>query len=209
MNKGRGLFLFTLAMTVVTASVLMYEPQASQIEVTHAEPVMVPYLNKNISEVKNDRQNRNVIGAEHPAANADHQESGGYSAEYGEDPAAYEEPSGAVLKLVGAISDEPGDTSDPVLSYLGNYTITFYCACPECCGEWATGCTASGVAATEWHTVATGEQFEFGTELYIDGLGTFTVEDRGVDGEWIDVYVADHQQALILGMQYRDVYLVE
>ena len=105
--------------------------------------------------------------------------------------------------------DEPdtGRAEDPVLTYVGNWTISFYCPCELCCGEWATGCTASGVLATEWHTVAT-DMFPFGTELYVDGLGYFVVEDLGVSGEWLDVFVNDHQEALNLGLQYRDVYVV-
>lgn len=97
---------------------------------------------------------------------------------------------------------------DEALTYLGNYQITFYCPCELCCGVWATGCTASGVLATEWHTVAAGEQFKFGTQLYIDGLGCFIVEDRGVEGDHIDVFVSDHNEALNLGLQYRDVYVM-
>ena len=92
------------------------------------------------------------------------------------------------------------------LTYLGNYQITFYCPCSICCGQWATGCTASGVLATAWHTVAC--DLPFGTVLEIEGLGQFVVEDRGVSGNWIDVFVDDHQTALNLGLQYRDVYVV-
>ena len=98
-------------------------------------------------------------------------------------------------------------SEDTGLTYLGEYTISFYCPCEICCGEGATGYTASGVPATAWHTVASG-QFEFGTELYIDGLGYFVVEDRGVDGNWIDVFCGNHDEALALGLQNRGVYLV-
>lgn len=91
--------------------------------------------------------------------------------------------------------------------YLGEYTISFYCECSICCGEWAYGATASGAMPTAWHTVASG-QFDFGTQLYIDGLGYFVVEDRGVDGNWLDVFVDDHNEALSLGLQSRSVYLV-
>ena len=117
--------------------------------------------------------------------------------------------AGTLPELVEPEPDEPiGESEDPVLTYLGPFTITFYCPCEICCGEWATGCTASGVLATEWHTVATGERFPFGTRLYIDGLGYFTVEDRGVDDNCIDVFVGSHDDALNYGLQYRDVYLV-
>ena len=99
------------------------------------------------------------------------------------------------------------EADDGNLSYLGEWTISFYCPCAECCGEWATGCTASGVAAEAWHTCAT-DGLEFGTMLYVDGLGYFEVQDRGTEYGWLDVYVGDHQAAMDLGLQSRTVYTI-
>ena len=149
-----------------------------------------------VKERQIGRTDHASAGAEHLLADDNYQEPARYREEHEEDPGdiAEEEPA------------ESGEC-DPVLTYVGNWTITFYCACSECCGDFATGCTASGVAATSWHTVAT-DQFPFGTELYVDGLGYFVVEDLGVSGEWLDVFVNDHQEALNLGLQYRDVYVV-
>lgn len=106
----------------------------------------------------------------------------------------------------GMDGDGQPDTGSDYGEYLGNYCITFYCPCEICCGQWATGCTASGVIATEWHTVAA--DLPFGTVVDIEGLGRFVVEDRGVYGEAIDVFVSSHDEALALGLQYRDVYVV-
>lgn len=91
--------------------------------------------------------------------------------------------------------------------YLGTWTITAYCGCYQCCGDWAGSPTASGAWPSAWHTVAA--DLPFGTVLYIEGLGTFVVEDRGVYGEWIDIYFDDHYEADSFGMQYREVWLVE
>lgn len=91
-------------------------------------------------------------------------------------------------------------------SYYGQCRITHYCACEICCGEWATGCTASGVLATANHTVATGEDLPFGTELLINGE-VYVVEDRGVDCGCVDIFVDDHEDALNRGMFYTDVYV--
>jgi 3D (Asp-Asp-Asp) domain-containing protein len=57
-----------------------------------------------------------------------------------------------------------------------------------------------------WYTVAS--DLPFGTILYIDGLGTFEVQDRGVGGAWIDVFVGSHEEALANGLQTRAVYIV-
>ena len=90
---------------------------------------------------------------------------------------------------------------------MGAWTTTAYCPCEICCGEWATGCTASGIAATPQHTVACGI-LPFGSQVMIDGV-IYTVEDTGVDGEWIDIFFESHEEALNYGMQMKEVYLLE
>ena len=92
--------------------------------------------------------------------------------------------------------------------FLGVWTITAYCDCEICTGQWSGSPTASGAWPSEGWTIACGS-LPFGTMVYIEGVGTRCVEDRGVDGEWIDVYFEDHDTADSFGMQYLDVYLVE
>ena len=213
----RGFILFTLTMTVITTSVIMYEPQASMQDAYEAsvQPVEVPYLDLTINQVReqqNGRTDKNVNDASHQdSGEAEHPagENAVVSADEPDDDAGSAVPELVEPEADLGQSDEPdtGGAEDPILTYVGNWTISFYCPGPCCCGEWATGCTASGVLATEWHTVAT-DMFPFGTELYVDGLGYFVVEDLGVSGEWLDVFVNDHQEALNLGLQYRDVYVV-
>lgn len=101
--------------------------------------------------------------------------------------------------------DEQGQSGND-LTYLGDWITTAYCPCSICCGQWATGCTASGVLATSNHTVACGI-LPFGTQVMIDGI-IYTVEDTGVDGEWIDIFFDTHEEALAYGMQTKAVYLV-
>lgn len=105
------------------------------------------------------------------------------------------------------IAADPQDetTSGPV--YIGDYTITFYCPCEQCCGRWAwSNCTASGAVPQAGHTVAAGESLPFGTELYIEEFGYYTVEDRGVPDGWIDIYVNDHSEIPSYGMTSAAVY---
>lgn len=94
-------------------------------------------------------------------------------------------------------------------TYLGNFKLTSYCACPICCGIWSDGTatTASGTTATEGRTVAMGG-IPFGTKLVIGGL-VYTVEDRGTPYGHVDIYKNSHQDALNFGVQYADVYLAE
>lgn len=96
---------------------------------------------------------------------------------------------------------------EPVMEYLGDWTISFYCPCYECCGEWAGGPTASGAMPQAWYTCAIGG-LDFGTVLYVDGIGYLEVQDRGTDYGWLDVFVGDHGEALANGLQTRAVYIV-
>ena len=102
---------------------------------------------------------------------------------------------------------DAGDNSEPEDEwvYYGECRITFYDDCEECCGV-AGNTTASGVYPTSTHTVATGEDLPFGTELLIDGQ-VYVVEDRGVDPYCVDIFVDEHETAVALGMYYTDVYM--
>ena len=97
----------------------------------------------------------------------------------------------------------------PKLKLLGeSYWITGYDDCASCCGVWAGGPTASGVMPTVNHTVAVSSDIPFGTRVYIEGLGYYTVEDRGVGRGCVDVFCNNHEECnRITG--YYTVYLVE
>lgn len=93
---------------------------------------------------------------------------------------------------------EPSD-----YEYYGECRITFYCPCGQCCGK-SDGITASGVPAKSGHTVAA--DLPFGTKLLIDGT-EYVVEDRGVDGMCVDIFVDSHAEALQRGLYYSEVYI--
>lgn len=227
------------------------------IEASGAAPVIVPYLNKTISEVKQD----GYSSADHGLA----EETGEDGKEAGQDPdhaydavltragiydaGGVEEAQREPLpELVGAGAGEGGienadDAGEGYLAFaadngpegipgtegvftegqeadpqdypvqeeravcLGEWTVTAYCPCEICCGQWATGCTASGALAVPEHTVACGI-LPFGTRIVIDDE-IYTVEDTGVEGEWVDIFFASHEEALAYGMQIKEVYLYE
>ena len=91
--------------------------------------------------------------------------------------------------------------------YLGKFKLTAYCACPKCCGVWSGGATASGLMPVEDRTVAMGG-VDFGTKLIIGGQ-IYTVEDRGTPYGHVDIFMNNHQDAIMFGLQYTDVYLAE
>lgn len=65
---------------------------------------------------------------------------------------------------------------EPEMEYVGDYRVTAY-AYYEGGGE--NYYTASGATPVPYYTVATGFEFDFGTVLYIEGIGEVEVQDRG------------------------------
>jgi 3D (Asp-Asp-Asp) domain-containing protein len=104
------------------------------------------------------------------------------------------------------------NTVDDSKVYLGRFKITHYCACTKCCGQNAKGITASGKHVEEGKTIAVDTKvIKMGSKVLIDGYGEYEAQDTGsaIKGNIIDVYVADHNQALQMGVQYKDVYLMK
>lgn len=105
------------------------------------------------------------------------------------------------------------------LTSLGKYTITAYCACTKCCGKYAAnrpGGKVIGSAGTELTPgLSVAAWLPFGTRLLIDGQ-EYVVEDRTADwirdkydSKIIDVYFADHAQALEWGKRTAEVWVVK
>lgn len=100
--------------------------------------------------------------------------------------------------------EAPADTgSSSQGTYLGNFTLTAYCNCAQCCGT-AGNLTASGTVPTSGHTVAMAG-VPFGTQLLINGT-VYTVEDLGTPYGHVDIYFDSHEEALSFGLQSADVY---
>lgn len=87
---------------------------------------------------------------------------------------------------------------------------TAYCPCASCCGK-ETGITASGTKATAGRTIAASSNYSFGTKIEIEGLGVYTVEDRGgaINGNRIDIFFNTHQEALNFGRRQIKMRVVE
>lgn len=74
------------------------------------------------------------------------------------------------------------------MEYVGDYRVTAYAFYEG--GE--NYYTASGATPVPYYTVATGEEFPFGTVLYIEGIGTVEVQDRGgFDAGIIDLHIGN------------------
>ena len=98
--------------------------------------------------------------------------------------------------------------------FLGEYTLTAYCACSKCCSKWASGYTATGTLATEGRTIAVDPKvIPYGTRVLLiwpDGTQhSYIAEDcgGGINANHIDVFFNDHQAARVFGVQSAMVYL--
>lgn len=109
-------------------------------------------------------------------------------------------------EVANELAAEEEEQEVPVVHLWGVATITHYCNCSACCGQWAGGGTASGTTPTAGRTVAA--DLPFGTRLLINGQ-EYIVEDRGVSGCWVDIYCDSHAEALARGMYQTEVYIID
>lgn len=85
--------------------------------------------------------------------------------------------------------------------HLGEWHITAYTHTGNVC--------ANGNYPTAGYTVAC-NSLDFGTEIYIEGIGFRTVEDRGpglLGSSWLDVFMDTYDECIVWGSQYKNVYI--
>ncbi|HEX8974539.1 MAG TPA: 3D domain-containing protein [Patescibacteria group bacterium] len=77
-----------------------------------------------------------------------------------------------------------------------------YTAAADECGN-SKGVTSSGLKVQEKRTLACPPEFPFGAKIEIDGMGTYTCEDRGgaIKGNHIDIYMQTKDEAFAFGRQ--------
>jgi 3D (Asp-Asp-Asp) domain-containing protein len=109
------------------------------------------------------------------------------------------------------------ETAKPVAPnrHIVKMLVTAYCPCTKCCGENASGITASGklVSYNGGRFVAADPSLSFGTKLIIPGYSSAPVEvlDRGgaIRGNHLDVFFPTHQQALDWGRRLVEVTVID
>ena len=114
-------------------------------------------------------------------------------------------------ELITTVEDLKG--SEYKLAYLGEFKITYYCCetHPHICNSGGSGLTATGTTVTPGRTIAVDPHtIPYGTKVYIAGTGWRTAEDTGgaIKGNVIDVAVSTHDEAMSLGVQYKDIWVL-
>jgi len=84
-----------------------------------------------------------------------------------------------------------------------------YTAAADECGK-SDGITASGNKVTKNRTLACPRNYKFGTEIYIEGMGTYICEDRGgaIKGNRFDIYMETKTEAFAFGRKELTAYVV-
>ena len=126
-----------------------------------------------------------------------------------------------VEKLSAEDADDPkynilATYPDPLqnLSNSATFKVTHYCGCPKCCGSWSSGSESvaygcKGDKLVSNYSIATDPKvIPYGTLLYDSEGNSYIAQDTGsgVRGYHIDLFVGDHQEALRLGVQEKELF---
>lgn len=118
------------------------------------------------------------------------------------------------VQAVDVVQEAPIMTVvEPVIERiaLGEFKVTAYCTCSNCCGEWSDGLTFTETVATESRTIAVDpDVIPLGSIVEINGV-EYVAEDIGgaIKDKRIDIFFSNHEDALNWGVQYQEVFLIE
>lgn len=119
-------------------------------------------------------------------------------------------------------TDKDGDTNQAVKPVsLGRFKLTAYCSCSLCCEKWANNRPvdengneivygAIGERLKEGYSIAVDPSvIPYNSKVIIDG-NVYEAQDCGgaINGNEIDVYFENHQEALNHGVQYSEVFIM-
>lgn len=106
-------------------------------------------------------------------------------------------------------SEEPEAITSPTtirFEDLGTYTITAYCGCEICCGEWSSVPVIGSGNVELIEGVHCASPLPLGTVVDIEGVGTYEVQDNVADwiankygDKVIDIYFESHDDAVEFG----------
>ena len=198
----RAMALFFAAVLIVLCLAIMIDSTASMAEQAPPEPVHITYTGLIFEPKQEDAE------AEYQQRLLDEAYAGVEVAEEGREKALSVTCGGGAPK-VRAEEDAP-----KIDGFLTDCTVTYYCCerYPHICGG-GTGITASGREVEAGVSVAVDPaKIPLGSRVFVDyGDGIvheYRADDTGnaVLGDHIDVAVATHGEALMLGMKTATVW---
>ena len=106
------------------------------------------------------------------------------------------------------------DSYVPATSHSALFTVTHYCGCSKCCGNYSDGSEsvaygASGKRLEALVSVAVDPSvIPLGTVLHDAEGRLYRAEDTGgaINGNRIDLFVGDHQEAINMGVREMELY---
>ena len=128
------------------------------------------------------------------------------------------QPEPTVTLLEVPIVTEP---QEPQLISLGEFLVSAYCSCYECCEQYAQNRplddngneivygSISQILTPQYSVAVDPSVIPYGTILYFDGK-EHKAQDCGgeIKEKRIDLYFSDHQEAIDWGMQYHEVFIL-
>ena len=112
------------------------------------------------------------------------------------------------IELLEIMLEQQEEVSE--VKYLGEFTITHYCDCYECCLK-EDGITFTGTQATEGRTIAVDPNIiPLGSTVIINDQ-EYIAEDIGgaIKQRRIDIFKNTHTEALNAGIVQADVWIVK
>lgn len=91
--------------------------------------------------------------------------------------------------------------------YLGEFTLTAYCPCELCCGQWADGLTATGLPASQGVVAVDPAVIPLGSTVILDGQ-RYLAADTGVTGQAVDLCMEEHEAAQAFGVRTAEVWVI-
>lgn len=119
------------------------------------------------------------------------------------------------VEEIEVIESEPEQENKYELISLGDFKLTAYCSCKECCGEWAENrgykvLGASNQELISGYSIAVDPKLiPYNTLVVINGELYEAMDCGGsIKRNRIDIYFSDHKEALNFGVQYAEVFIL-